>query len=351
MAGLSAPISLDGAHLEGGGVLVRTSLAMSALTQQPVRVFNVRGNAPTPGITAEDAMIARALALACGAETAGGVGDYELLFVPHRRPMGLNETFEAPESPENRHANAMVVLLTLLPVMARTGVYGKLAAKGETYGHNVLSYDYFASVTLGALRRFGLYAYPEMPLAGFGRGSMGEAYLEIEPSALHGIEATERGALIGCNAVVAIGELSHAVGARGVAHLESLAHHAGIPMSVEWTEVKARGPGAFVTVYAEFEHGFGGATAMGRRGLRMESVAQNAFDAFRDWYAGTAAIDGLLADQILLTAAIAEGDTSLRISRITRRLITAIWVVKQFVPIRMTLRGREGEEGLLTIRR
>lgn len=38
------PIELDGTTGEGGGQLVRVAVGLSALTSQPVRIVNVRGN-------------------------------------------------------------------------------------------------------------------------------------------------------------------------------------------------------------------------------------------------------------------------------------------------------------------
>src|SRR5690349_24617938 len=121
MAGPSAPLPLDGAHLEGGGALVRTALTVSALTQQPVHIKNVRGNMTTPGLTAEDLTIARALGLATGAEVKGDLGSHEVVFTPTRRPAGLNERIEPDAHEGDGHTNALVVLHSLLPVMTRTG--------------------------------------------------------------------------------------------------------------------------------------------------------------------------------------------------------------------------------------
>lgn len=351
MPGLSAPIQLDGAHMEGGGALVRTALTMAALTQTPVKISNVRGNAQTPGITTEDMTISRALALATAAETSGVRGEHELLFSPTRRPGGLNESIYPVEDENDEHANALVVLHSLLPVMARTGVFSKITCRGETFGHGVLSYDYFLNITLAAHRRMGLYAYPELALAGFGRGSRGEVRLEVEPSSIHGVDWPVRGELISVGAAVATAELSPAVTARGVNHLERLAQHANVPIHVEPFDVRSRQTGAFVTVFAEFEQGFGGATAMGRRGVRMEMLAQNAFDSFLEWYKGPATTDAFLSDQILVTAAMAETESTFSVSKLTQRFLTTVWVIKQFLPIRITVRGQEGEPGMVTVRR
>lgn len=351
MPAVSAPLPLDGAHLEGGGALVRTALCMSALTMQPVRIANVRGNMATPGIASEDLAILRTLSLSCAAETSGALGEHELYFAPSRRPAGLNEKIEPPEDEDDPQVNALVVLQSLLPVMARSGVYSKISVTGETFGQRVLSYDYFVNVTLAAHRRMGLYAYADLPMAGFGRGSRGEVRLEIEPSSLEGVNWPVRGELISCGAVVAAAELPNGVAERGVAHLNLLARNAKIPLHVERFDVRARQTGAFVTAYAEYENGLGGATAMGRRGLRMEMLAQTAFDALREWMEGSWTVDAFLADQLLVTAALAESETVFSVPTLTSRFLTTVWVIKQFLPIRITIRGQEGEPGMVTIRR
>ncbi|HVL37799.1 MAG TPA: RNA 3'-terminal phosphate cyclase [Fimbriimonadaceae bacterium] len=353
MAVLGTPIVIDGSHGEGGGALLRTALAMSALTQQPLRVVNIRGGTKFAGLNPEDVTILRALALACSAETLGAeVGEASVSFLPTRRPRGLNETLEIVQGRDGTgFANALVVLNSLLPVMARTGVYTKLTAEGETFGNNMLSFDYFANVTLQAYRKLGIYSFAEMSLAGFGRGSRGEVRLETEPSAINGILWPDRGEMLGVRAIVTTAELSESVGQRGVAHLTKLAYHSGLSLEPEPVAVRAKGPGCFITVWAEFERGFGGATAMGARGVRVEAVAQQAFEAFAQWLRTDATVDAFLADQVLLAAALAEGESTFKTPRLTQRFLTSSWVIKQFLPIHITIRGQENEPGVVSIKR
>src|SRR4051812_36334171 len=101
---------------------------MSALTQQPMRIINIRAEAKRSGLSTEDVALLKAFSLCCAAETIGGeVGDKSISFMPTRRPRGMNEKFDVPEDEERgSHANALVVLNALLPVMARTMVYSTL---------------------------------------------------------------------------------------------------------------------------------------------------------------------------------------------------------------------------------
>ena len=353
MAVVGVPLVIDGSHGEGGATLIRTALAMSALTQQPMRIINIRPEAKRSGLSTEDVAILRAFASSCAAEIIGGqVGDKSISFMPTRRPRGLNESFDVPEEKDSGgHANALVVVNSLAPVMARTGVYCTLTARGETYGHNVLSFDYFNNVTLGALRKFGLYAYADQAAAGFGRGSQGEVTLEIEPSFLQGIRWAERGRLIGIKAVIVTAELPEDVGRRGLSHLERLGYYANVAVEAEAIMLKGRSTGAFATIWAEFENGIGGATAMGARGVRMEAVVQTAFENFSEWYKTDATVDPFVADQLLLPATLAEGETSFKVSKLTPRFLTTAWVIKQFLPIHITIKGHEGEPGAVSIHR
>lgn len=353
MAVLGSPLVIDGSHGEGGGALLRTALSMAALTQQQVRIVNVRGGTNRPGLNPEDLTVLRAITLASSAECLGGeAGSSSLTFLPTRRPRGLNERIDVCDGEDGPgFASAPVVLLALLPVLARTGMLSALSAQGETYGSRVLSYDYFAHVTIPALRRFGLYADPDQALAGFGRGTRGEIKLEVEPSHLQGVDWSERGHSTGVRAVITTSELADHVAARGVQHLGRLAYYAGFEVEATAQVVESRSPGAMVTVWNEFEGGFGGCAVMGQRGVRIEAVIQQAFEGFSGWLQSDATVDEHLADQIIVTAALADGETKFVVDRITKRFLTTVWVIKQFLPIHITVRGSEDGPGEVTVRR
>jgi RNA 3'-terminal phosphate cyclase (ATP) len=353
MAALGSPILIDGSHGEGGGSLIRTCLVMSTLTQQPVRVDGVRSGTKYPGLDYEDVLLMRALAKSCAAEMTGSeVGSNSISFLPTRRPRGLNENLDQPEDEAlQRGASAPVVMNALVPVLAKTGMYSHVTLSGETYGKHSLGFDYFQNVTCPALQKMGLYCYPDQELAGFGRESRGQVTMDVEPSALQPLNWSTRGRLIGCRAVVTTAELPVTVSERGIAHLTKLAQHAKVPLEIESNPVDSRSAGAFVTIWAQCENGMGGSTAMGSRGLRIEALVQTAFEDVLDWLTGDATVDPYLADQLLITACLAEGESIFKTSRLTPRLLTSIWVIKQFLPIHITVRGSENEPGSVTIKR
>lgn len=351
---MSSPfLILDGSYGEGGGTLLRTALSLSALTLQPVRILNVRGATRHPGLDVEDLAIAHYLQESVGAQTEGlELGSHELAFTPLHRARGISGVLAPPGIvPGGRRPNALVVLNSLLPVLARSGMYSTLSVEGETYGNHSLSYDYFREVCLTAYQRLGLHAFVELERAAFGRESKGVIAADVEPSALHPIVWPERGSLQECRAVFAYSQLSPQIAQRGAAHLSNLARAARLDIEIDAIGVDAEEPGIFLTIHARYERGFGGATMMGAKGVRVESLSQSVMEDFLYWLRSNATMDSHLADQLLVALALADGESTFSVSQLTKRFLTSIWVVKQFAPIRITVKGKEGDRGTVTISR
>ncbi len=345
-------IVLDGSYGEGGGALLRTALAMSAVTEQGVRIENVRGESRFPGLDPEDLTLVGALAESTAAEVSGAdLGSNTLVFNPTRLPKALNGKIATVRSGANRGPNALIVLNALLPVLARSGAYSSLECEGETYGQGSLGYDAFAESTLVVLRRLGLYAFPDLQEAGYGREARGCVTLDVEPSGLSGLKWTDRGRTLGMRARVVSSGIPRDVGERAAAHLRRLAANAGLGMEAEAREVPSARPGLHVTVWAEYDRGQGGASAMAGRGVQAEALAQSAFGETMMFMESDACLDPYLADQVLLPLVLAPEESAFKVSRLTQRFLTAVWVVKRFTPIRLTVRGSENHAGLITIER
>jgi RNA 3'-terminal phosphate cyclase (ATP) len=325
---------------------------MAALTQQPAKVHEIRANSKFRGLDVEDLTLISALQQVVSAEMIGAEPASESLsFIPNSRPRGFKGTVSTQRNDLNRGANALVVISSLLPILARSGVYSSVLAEGETFGMHALSYDYFAEVALPALRKVGIYAFPELVRSGFGRESNGKVAVDVEPSSFTGLDWKDRGGLKRVSAVVSFCSLQSAVADRMASHLIRLGQSSGLSIEPQVREVDGSNRGAYVTVFAEYQRGFGGGTAMAVQGVRAEAVAQQAFDEMLDWMASSGTVDPYLADQLLIPLAFAEGSSSFSVSRLTKRFLTIVWVVKQFLPIHITVRGAENGPGIVTITR
>src|SRR5512137_2606328 len=76
-------IEIDGSYGEGGGQIVRTAVALSAVTGKSVRIKKIRQGRPKPGLAAQHAQAIRILGEICHAAINGAEpGSSELVFSP-----------------------------------------------------------------------------------------------------------------------------------------------------------------------------------------------------------------------------------------------------------------------------
>ena len=85
-------LSLDGSFGEGGGQIIRTSLALSLITGRAFRVFNVRARRDKPGLQRQHMTAVTAAAAIGGAKVDGAhAGSKEFTFAT---PLGTIEDFD-----------------------------------------------------------------------------------------------------------------------------------------------------------------------------------------------------------------------------------------------------------------
>ena len=65
----------------------------------------------------------------------------------------------------------------------------------------------------------------------------------------------------------------------------------------------------------------------------MEVVAEEAVVQYESWEKQKAATDEHLADQLVLPAAFADGESTWTTSEVTEHLRTVLWLTNHFVPI------------------
>lgn len=345
------PLTLDGSHGEGGGALLRTALVMSSITGRPVTVLNARGALRHPGLNAEDLMVVDALAAAVDADVSGEVGEDRVEFRPRRHPRALRQSFDAQAYGPGQSVATAVVAQAVLPVLARGGAYSVLELQGATHGANTLAFEAFEHGSLSAHRQQGVYAAATLRRAAFFPAGHGSIQLEVEPSVPLPVEWHNRGRLESCGAAVVVVGYGKEHGERAADRVHSLFGEAGLSPEVTLVRHESDAPDVQVTCWAKFSNGIGVGAATGRGKAKIEHAAEAAFREFLEWYSGDATADAFTADQLLVTACLAEGKSVYSTPRVTKRLTTMAWVVRQFLPIRVTVHGVEGGPGRVVVER
>jgi RNA 3'-terminal phosphate cyclase (ATP) len=331
------PIQLDGAYGEGGGQILRTGVALAALTGEAVLFERIRAGRTKPGLQPQHLAAVRAAASLCAAELSGDVvGSQQLLFTP-RTPVRADRY-----RIDIGTAGAVpLVLQTVLLPLALAGT-SRVTITGGTHVPHAPTAEYLAHVYLPALARAGVRATLAMPSAGFYPRGGGEMTAEITPARLQPFDLTARGKINSITAHILTANLPAHVGERGAETAARLLKRLGIPGTrVSAVTAPSNGPGAAITIAVACAGGGAGFTSLGERGKPMERVVEEAVIDLQRWLKTTAACDAHLADQIVLPAALSGGECRWTAPAATEHLRTVLWVARHFRPLVTTIMDQD----------
>lgn len=338
-------IRIDGAYGEGGGQVLRTALALSAILAVPVEVTNIRAGRKNPGLQPQHLTAVNALAAITGAEVQGAVlGSTHLRFSP-----GVGRENAYRFAVGTAGSISLVLQAVLLPLAFAKGP-SRLALSGGTHVPWSPPYQYTTEVFLPTLARMGVKAEMELLRWGFYPKGGGEVQGIVYPvHTLQPLDSTLRGALVGIRGLSAVANLPVSIAKRQKDQAEMRLREVGLEARIDLLEVGAKGPGTFFFLLAEFEGARAGFSALGERGKPAERVADEAVEAFLTYWRSGAALDPYLADQLLLPMALAEGGSAMTTSRISQHLLTNVWLIQQFLPIPIRVEGKGGGPGRVTV--
>src|SRR6516225_7687866 len=119
-------VEIDGSFGEGGGQILRTSLALSAITGKPFVLRKIRAGRHKPGLQPQHLASTRAAAAICQAETRGAaIQSRELTFEPGAVIAG---SYHFPI--ETAGALSLVLHTVYLPLALRGGAASELHLTG-----------------------------------------------------------------------------------------------------------------------------------------------------------------------------------------------------------------------------
>jgi RNA 3'-terminal phosphate cyclase (ATP) len=333
---------LDGSYGEGGGQILRTALSLAALTNTAVRLLNIRTGRTKPGLRPQHLTAVQSLARITRAELVGDtIGSTSLTFSPRGIYPG-RFTFDVAEKTGSAGAVSLVAQ-TLLPVLLFAQAPSTLILKGGTHVPMSPPAHYLTAVFLPALSEMGVHADLTITKWGFYPQGGGEIVLQVQPvRLLTPVAWTAPPQAETFRGLSAAANLPEHVRQR---QSRSVHQHLGWPLPIREEDAPSPGRGSFVFLWGSHA-GFG---ALGARGKPAEQVGTEAAQALKIFLASGAGADGHLADQIALYTALAQGRSTLTTAMITSHLLTNMWVIEQFLPVRFDIVGLLDEKGSISL--
>jgi RNA 3'-phosphate cyclase len=335
---MPAPITIDSSS--GGGQMLRNAVALSAVTGRPVRVTNIRGARPQPGLRPQHLLAVRSVAEICGAHLTGAeIGSREIEFHPSGIQAKADWRLDVGTA-----GSVTLILQCLLPALTHAPSQSSLTLIGGTDVPFSPPWGFFTEVFSPALAELGPRAQSRLAMRGFYPKGGGEVSASVTPASIAPISWTERGAItrirgrsysLGLPAHIAERMRAAALSALGEEARGKLLPNPEVDLEIN---VSGRSEGCGIVIWAESENGrrFAG-SALGRRGKPAERVGEEAAHALLAELGSTAAVDTHLADQLIVWLALASGSSDFTTSRITDHVRSASQVAEAIAGARIEL--------------
>lgn len=349
------PILLDASGGDGGGARLRTALALALVTGRPFGMTGIRAGRPDPGLRPAHAAAIRAAAGLCDAEVSGGeAGASRLEF----RPRAAVRPVEGLVLEAGPGGSTALLLQVVCWPLSLAGGGSTLVLRGATHQAQAPSFHFLALAWAPAVARLGFTLELSLQAAGFHAEGGGEVSARIEPArALPALELSGRGMLREVELISMAGGLGAAAADRQAGRASRAMRALGVAAEVQRLPLPVSGPvGGHVLVLATFERLRSGHGAVAPPDRPPEEAADLAVAAFREHLTAGGAVDPLLADQLLVPAALrAAGltpapagpppSTRFTVSRVTPHLLDVAAVVPRFLDVAVAVVGRVGEPG------
>ena len=318
-------IEIDGSVGEGGGQILRTAIALAAVTGKEVEIENIRADRPKPGLSAQHLHAAKAVEKLSGGVTEGlELRSSRLKFSPAELKGFVGEI-------DIGTAGSVTLLLqALIPVALFADRETIVRIKGGTDVKWSPPIDFYTNVFLKAIREMGCNVQISLKRRGYYPKGGGLVEVRIAPSHhMKGIVFTERergGPIKGVSH--SCGLPSH-VAKRQAKAAERRLHEYDTAIEIEIEEGGERTTGCGITLWRGYKSG----SAVGVRGRRAELVGEEAARAFLKVSESAATVDVHLADQLIPYIALADGKSEMSVIEVTGHLETSMYVTKKFLDV------------------
>ncbi|MGQ9597023.1 MAG: RNA 3'-terminal phosphate cyclase [Thermoproteota archaeon] len=342
-------LEIDGSMGEGGGQVLRTAVALSALLKKPIRVFNIRAKRSKPGLRPQHLAAVKTVALLTGARVEGlEIDSMKIAFTPGNLNLS-NMSLDVGTA-----GSVPLVLQALMPILAFSPSEVNLLIKGGTNNLRAPPIDYISGVLTKVLEKMGYKIWISVERRGFYPRGGGIVRFRAMP-----VEYLKPFNIVNFPGLKSIKIFVYS--ARLPRHvIERIAHSAsseikrklGMEPEVEYEFMTGEetnapiDPGCGVVIFGTLENNVVFASsALGEKGKPSERVGLEAASEFIRQVEFRAPADRNLADQLVVYAALAKGVSALRTHEMTLHTLTTIHLVESFLPINFEVEGKLGSPG------
>jgi RNA 3'-terminal phosphate cyclase (ATP) len=325
-------LEIDGSHKSGSGTILRLSVALAAITGEPLHIYNIRHKRKQPGLRPQHLESVKTATNLCNAETKGvTLGSSELWF----KPSGIISGEVRAEI--GTAGSISMLLLTVLPICACTKNNVSVhVVNGGTDVRYSPTINYMKHVLLPTLDRMGLHASLKVKRFGYYPKGMGEAILDVNPVfTLKSISMKEFGEIREIEGVSVCTFLEKQKVAERQAeeakeNLRKYGYNSKIRIVNDQSNSSQKG--SSLVLWAKTTMGaIVGGDAIGEVRKSSEAVGKEAAENLLKETETKATVDVHLADMLLPYVALARGSSTYLTREITDHIDTNIWLTEKIL--------------------
>lgn len=309
-------LKINGGHGEGGGQIIRSAIALSCITKQPIHLENIRKNRKISGLRPQHLTAINILQKIANAKVIGAeVGSTEIKFIP-----GDAKNLDLVED-VGTAGSIPLILQVLIPVVAMSKKQFNLRIKGGTDVLWSPTIDYTQHVLQEAYSRMGINFSLELIKRGYYPKGGGEIKLQVNPSNVKSILFSKR-KTNEVRLICSFSKFTNNEIENKVYEIVKQLTDANFIVDVEIKSEEALDSGASLLIYSIDDDSIIGIDA-------LYNKKTSEFDLDMDNFIKNYAIDDNLADMLIVPASLASGKTILPIKEITKHLETNLFVTSK----------------------
>jgi len=334
---------IDGSAKGGSGTILRTSVAMSAITGQELHIYNIRQNRPQPGLKPQHLEAVMTAAKLCNAQIKGANVDSRELWFKPREITGGNVEAEIGTA-----GSIPMLLMTVLPICAFAKEPVRLhVSRGGTDVSHSPTVNYLRYVFCPMLRRMGLEVELTVQKYGYYPKGGGEATAAIAPcNSLRSLRLEEFGSLktvkgISVCTFLAERRVAQRQADAATAYLTSRGHAPVISVVNDVSNPMQKG--SSMALWAETTAGIiVGADAIGELRKTSEAVGTEAAEKLHAEILARPTVDVHCADMLIPYMTLAQGRSVFLTRTVSTHLETNIWVAKEMLNTEFAIEKKDG---------
>jgi RNA 3'-terminal phosphate cyclase (ATP) len=321
-------VSIDGSTGEGGGQILRTSLALSCITGKSLHIENIRAARRNPGLAKQHLSCIQAACQICNGKCQGAVIRSKVLdFQPGPVQSG-DFYFDIGSA-----GSASLVIQTVLPALFLADKPSTITVTGGTHNPLAPPFDFLAETFLPAIVTADFQSTCKLLRHGFFPAGGGKITFNITPRRKNSHKIINF-----CEPLDKCQIFARIYTAKLPENITRKQHKLLLQSSLDFKNIEhievtdSDGPGNCVMIrlcYSERTTVF---TAFGMRGKPSQQVVTEVVNLTKDFLKSGAAVDCFLADQLLIYMAISKAGCYTT-NELTAHLTTNMEIIKKFLDV------------------